>query len=142
MRCLCVIVPRAEGENIRKKLSEEGLLRLDARIVSDGQSVFIPVISAEGLMHPVREMDMEELARQLHYKDVLKLPAGLMELLPSSFDIVGDIFVLKLIDELLPHARDIAEALLATNRNARVVVLRSEERRVGKECRSRWSPYH
>src|SRR3712207_9555029 len=23
-----------------------------------------------------------------------------------------------------------------------VVVLRSEERRVGKECRSRWSPYH
>ena len=24
----------------------------------------------------------------------------------------------------------------------RSVVLRSEERRVGKECRSRWSPYH
>src|SRR3712207_9371305 len=23
-----------------------------------------------------------------------------------------------------------------------VVALRSEERRVGKECRSRWSPYH
>jgi len=23
-----------------------------------------------------------------------------------------------------------------------VVDLRSEERRVGKECRSRWSPYH
>ena len=24
----------------------------------------------------------------------------------------------------------------------RVLLLRSEERRVGKECRSRWSPYH
>ena len=23
-----------------------------------------------------------------------------------------------------------------------VTVVRSEERRVGKECRSRWSPYH
>ena len=23
-----------------------------------------------------------------------------------------------------------------------VAILRSEERRVGKECRSRWSPYH
>ena len=23
-----------------------------------------------------------------------------------------------------------------------IYVLRSEERRVGKECRSRWSPYH
>ena len=25
---------------------------------------------------------------------------------------------------------------------ARAVAARSEERRVGKECRSRWSPYH
>src|SRR5690606_37186220 len=27
-------------------------------------------------------------------------------------------------------------------RNLRVYIERSEERRVGKECRSRWSPYH
>ena len=26
--------------------------------------------------------------------------------------------------------------------DAEVLELRSEERRVGKECRSRWSPYH
>ena len=26
--------------------------------------------------------------------------------------------------------------------NAQVSIVRSEERRVGKECRSRWSPYH
>ena len=25
---------------------------------------------------------------------------------------------------------------------AGIVIVRSEERRVGKECRSRWSPYH
>src|SRR3712207_9279101 len=31
-----------------------------------------------------------------------------------------------------------ADALLAAGRLA----VRSEERRVGKECRSRWSPYH
>ena len=27
-------------------------------------------------------------------------------------------------------------------RGGRVLFTRSEERRVGKECRSRWSPYH
>src|ERR1043165_4292691 len=27
-------------------------------------------------------------------------------------------------------------------RKIKVIVERSEERRVGKECRSRWSPYH
>ena len=26
--------------------------------------------------------------------------------------------------------------------NHRILSVRSEERRVGKECRSRWSPYH
>ena len=26
--------------------------------------------------------------------------------------------------------------------DGRIVLTRSEERRVGKECRSRWSPYH
>ena len=28
------------------------------------------------------------------------------------------------------------------NINKKTIKLRSEERRVGKECRSRWSPYH
>ena len=32
-------------------------------------------------------------------------------------------------------------ALGAVRHNS-FIVLRSEERRVGKECRSRWSPYH
>src|SRR2546422_10303120 len=35
-----------------------------------------------------------------------------------------------------------AEAALRASRRFRVSPSRSEERRVGKECRSRWSPYH
>ena len=31
---------------------------------------------------------------------------------------------------------------VAEEARVRVIVSRSEERRVGKECRSRWSPYH
>src|SRR5947199_3660997 len=31
---------------------------------------------------------------------------------------------------------------LDSNTAASLVSIRSEERRVGKECRSRWSPYH
>ena len=29
-----------------------------------------------------------------------------------------------------------------SKRHATFMIMRSEERRVGKECRSRWSPYH
>ena len=34
------------------------------------------------------------------------------------------------------------EAAAAARRQFGNTTLRSEERRVGKECRSRWSPYH
>ena len=34
------------------------------------------------------------------------------------------------------------DRIFEENADAHVVVTRSEERRVGKECRSRWSPYH
>ena len=34
------------------------------------------------------------------------------------------------------------EAITSAIEAGTMVLLRSEERRVGKECRSRWSPYH
>ena len=50
----------------------------------------------------------------------------------------------KNIDDLLRVLT--FEVLSAERRNLRSKALtdqkRSEERRVGKECRSRWSPYH
>src|SRR2546427_13142850 len=41
-------------------------------------------------------------------------------------------------------ARDGGSTVTITARNAgpTIAAARSEERRVGKECRSRWSPYH
>ena len=35
-----------------------------------------------------------------------------------------------------------AEVQKQADKNAAQNTIRSEERRVGKECRSRWSPYH
>ena len=37
--------------------------------------------------------------------------------------------------------RQVSQSLLIAVLS-RLALLRSEERRVGKECRSRWSPYH
>jgi len=41
-----------------------------------------------------------------------------------------------------PRGVDEVEFLLSLNAGELPKPLRSEERRVGKECRSRWSPYH
>ena len=35
-----------------------------------------------------------------------------------------------------------ADGALTRSQAARLIAARSEERRVRKECRSRWSPYH
>src|SRR3712207_9183008 len=45
-------------------------------------------------------------------------------------------FIENQIAQVNPHAT------LSPALSAKVVKRRSEERRVGKECRSRWSPYH
>ena len=37
---------------------------------------------------------------------------------------------------------NISEVIFQTNFTGEWLYLRSEERRVGKECKSRWSPYH
>jgi len=54
--------------------------------------------------------------------------------LPPQFGVVEDVEAAS----LLADAREEVLVGPATPRDA----LRSEERRVGKECRSRWSPYH
>ena len=41
-----------------------------------------------------------------------------------------------------PRSIKIAKALNLIAGDGKTNVYRSEERRVGKECRSRWSPYH
>ena len=48
----------------------------------------------------------------------------------------------KLDGEWCVSQGDTVEVLCHAARWSDLVVVRSEERRVGKECRSRWSPYH
>ena len=47
----------------------------------------------------------------------------------------------KFIADITPATRVNSEGTDWTDGD-RIGVTRSEERRVGKECRSRWSPYH
>src|SRR5260370_39939288 len=60
----------------------------------------------------------------------------------SGFIILGDVdlgLLRRALDEALRRLQA-GEAELAIHPNCGTN--RSEERRVGKECRSRWSPYH
>ena len=60
---------------------------------------------------------------------------------PKGFLKVLDEHTLAFAD-FVGNAQYISIGNLGENDKAFLFLMRSEERRVGKECRSRWSPYH
>ena len=60
------------------------------------------------------------------------IPAGVTLVAVSKFHPV----------DALREAYDCGQRVFGESRVQELMLTRSEERRVGKECRSRWSPYH
>ena len=60
----------------------------------------------------------------------------------QGFKIIGEKLTLELPDSGRIGIQGANESGKSTLLEAIGYALRSEERRVGKECRSRWSPYH
>ena len=60
----------------------------------------------------------------------------------SPMTVEGEIALRKELEHLLKVVRPRIIEAIATAREHGDLKERSEERRVGKECRSRWSPYH
>ena len=78
-------------------------------------------------------MDTITLAGPLAAKLRAVKDAGFTQIMLAARDLVGH-------EQGLEAA--VAEVKASGLRVTGFQVLRSEERRVGKECRSRWSPYH
>ncbi|HEV8360738.1 MAG TPA: class I SAM-dependent methyltransferase family protein [Candidatus Thermoplasmatota archaeon] len=123
---LAVRVPRERGEEQRQRLRSLGLLRLDLRPLSEGPFLLLPVQDQArdallGLEFTTASFAAQALPQR--YQDLARVPEGLRALLPSSFDVVGDIVVVKLPLELEAHAAEVGRALLAAHKGARTVLL-------------------
>ena len=118
----CVRVLKKDGEPVRARLASEGLLDLDSRIRADGDHLLIPVLcdSYEGLEVVDAEMQVQE-HRPKDFREIADVPEELRELLPNSFDVVGDVAMMRLPDELVPYKQAIGEALLKVNSTLRIV---------------------
>src|SRR5579871_1409002 len=82
--------------------------------------------------------DLEE-AEQVLTQARIK-PVGVLRLdLPVAF---GRIKVVPLLGQFRARYPELGLEVSLTDRFVDLVDERSEEGRVGKECRSRWSPYH
>ena len=86
---------------------------------------------------------LQQVVQKTQVEHVITTQLGDLLPLPKRW-IVN--FVVKRVKKMVPDWRidgaiDLRSAL-ARGAGAQLKPVRSEERRVGKECRSRWSPYH
>lgn len=126
MRSLAVKAPKGVGESTRKKLLELGVLDVSLRIARTEDHIIIPITKeVEGMEGmEVVEADLEERGlAETDYKKVVHLPEDLVPLLPTSFDIIGDVGIVRLPEELLPHAHEVGRAMRQVFPRLRVVAL-------------------
>ena len=134
---LCLKVPKSEGEKVRNKLLEENILEKKGKITSDDDYLFIPIkeIPKENLDYEVVKRDVEyRESKSRDYRYIVKLPSDLVEYLPTSFDIIGDIAIIKIPDELEDYKADIGRAILEVQPNVETVM---EDKGVSGEFRVR-----
>jgi tRNA (guanine37-N1)-methyltransferase len=123
---LCIRVPKKEGESVRSRLVSEDMLDLDARIRADGDHLLIPIRGASFGDYEVVDADLQvQEHAETDYRVLAGVPDDLRGSLPNSYDVIGDVAVIKLPEELVPYRNSIGEALMKVTANLRTVMLDS-----------------
>lgn len=122
-----LVVPKSLGEATRRGILDAGLLRLDLKVARDGDTLYFPLKDEApygGFPVVRRAFELSEgPAPSWQEAAAPALPPVLASLLPSSFDQIGDVIVLKLPEELAPHKALIGGALLNAVKSAATVAL-------------------
>jgi tRNA (guanine37-N1)-methyltransferase len=125
-KIITIYVPLTEAESLRRILRERNLLRNDIEILKDGEYVYFPVIAVprDLLSYKIVTKSLKLKTITPHcYKDRLTIPKKLTDELPTSYDVVGAIILIKLSKTLFPYRKEIGRALLETHKNIRTVCL-------------------
>ena len=118
------VVARKDAERVRKQLMDEGKINGGCKIIDKGNFVYIPVkepINGYKCVE-VNNCDRVRRPRKGGYRNHPLIPASLRNKLPRSYDIIGDIAVIKIGEEFAEHFSAIGKAIVETNKNVKVVL--------------------
>lgn len=122
----CIRVLKKEGEDLRSRLVNSKLLDIRHKIRVDGEYLVIPVLCDSFEGYEAKESEAEELdIRPIDYKEILNFPDWLNEELPRSYDLIGDVALIKLPDVLIPYKEKIGDAMIKATPCIRVVMMDS-----------------
>ena len=115
-----------QAEKMLKYLSEKNLLRNDLKISKDNAFIYFPVkdLPRELDHYKILKKEFEKKETEpKSYKEIVSIPDELKHELPTSYDVIGDIILIKLPNKLLKYQKEIGESLLESNKNIRTVCL-------------------
>ncbi|MFO7676857.1 MAG: class I SAM-dependent methyltransferase family protein [Thermoplasmatota archaeon] len=125
-RCLAILVEKNLAENLRTYLLKQNILRTDLKIKKDNSHIYLPITHLPKDLQKYTTIKTEFDKHKnipTSYKQLVSLPENLTYYLPTSYDIIGDIILLKLSEGLIPYKKEIGNALLTTHKNCRTVCL-------------------
>lgn len=129
MKDLYLKVQKAVAEDARRRLISSGVFDRSRVVLRESNFILLPVSRRASFAGGVMSKRNSKISclkpRSLQEALQGRLSESEISLLPSAFDIVGDIAVLDLPDALLKRKRAIGNALLRTFRNIKVVALKA-----------------
>ncbi len=128
MKERALLVDLRRGEELRRELVTRGALRTDLAIFEEQGRLVFPLRAGAEVPSDwgevgVREFDPREAGGPTDFRQLLDWPEGQKAALPRSFDIVGDIVLVRLPAELEARRFEVGEALLRFVPGARLVGL-------------------
>jgi len=113
-----------KGEDVKNMLASSDLLNSGAKIKADGDHILIPILSDDFENYEVIDADLESNEiKERDYRNIADVPDELRNMLPNSFDVIGDIAVVKMPDDLIPYANAVGDAMLTTSSSLRAVFM-------------------
>ncbi len=113
-------VPHSKAETLRQSLQSQDLLDTTLKIKKDTTHIYLPLTKkVTHQQYPTIQTDFESYQKKpKDFKELLTtIPQHLQSLLPTSYDIIGELLLIKIPEELSPYNHEIGKALLATHHN-------------------------
>ncbi|MBU4139083.1 MAG: class I SAM-dependent methyltransferase family protein [Euryarchaeota archaeon] len=118
-----VRVREEEAETVRQKLLSGGALDGSRKLVRKGGFIEIPVTDLAIEFNVIEQEEPEFYIPKKTLSTILDIPENEKKLLPSGWQLLGDVIIITLREELEIRKYDIAKALLSMYPGCRTVLL-------------------
>ena len=127
---ICIKVPNREGEEARQFLIKTNNLNKSYKILKEGEYIFFPLNERipDNQKWELVEKNLDTYSTKTDFYTSAKkmIPTSLHSFIPSSYDRIGDIILIKIVPELEEHSTNIGELLL-TIHNVRSVFKKTSD---------------